>query len=158
MPGALNRFNEPLKLDLCRPQALSLGTNGVVGICGDAVVLGGEGNCHALERRAVAVLCFLFGIGEQDVGEVDHAAGDNDGLLGVDKRLVETLDIVVVWRAGDGGEGGLRLRKEVLGDLGSCHVSTAVVLYQRREQRERRGGSTVEDNARTDGRLIEHLM
>ena len=87
----------------------------------------------------------MFVIGEQDVGKVNHVARDVDGLQGVDKRLVETLDIVVVRRAGNGGEGCLSLREEVLGNLGSGHVrgSTVVVLFQRREQRERRGGSAV---------------
>ena len=143
-PSALDRFNEPLKLNILRPQALGLGADGVVGVGGDAVVVGGERNRHMLECQAVAVLCFVFGIGEQDVGEVDRAAGDVDGLEGVDKRLVEPLDTVVVRRADDGGEGGLRLREEVLGNLGSCHVSTAVVSSQRRERRERRGGSAAE--------------
>ena len=47
--GALNCFDEPLKLNLCRPQALGLGG-------GDAAVVGGERNRHALECRAVAVV------------------------------------------------------------------------------------------------------
>ena len=51
------------------------------------------------------MLCFVFVIGEQDVGKVDRAAGDVDGLQGVDKRLVETLEIVVVRRADNRGEG-----------------------------------------------------
>ena len=79
-PGALNRFNEPLKLNFCLPQTLGLGADGVVGVGDDAVVVGGERNRHALKRLAVAVLCFVFGIVDQDRGEVDHAYGDVDGL------------------------------------------------------------------------------
>ena len=67
------------------------------------------------------MFCFVVGVQEQEVGEVDGAAGDVDRLKGVDERLGEPLDIVVVRRAGDGGEGGLRLREEVLGNLRSCH-------------------------------------
>ena len=68
------------------------------------------------------MLCFVFIISEQDVRKFDGAAGDVNGMQGVDKRRVETLDIVVLWRADDGGEGCLRLRKEVLGNLGSNRV------------------------------------
>ena len=67
------------------------------------------------------MFCFVVGVREQNAGEVNGAAGDVDRLEGVDKRLGEPLDIVVVRRADDGGEGGLRLNEEVLGDLGSCH-------------------------------------
>ena len=88
------------------------------------------------------MLCRVFLIGDEDVGKVDRAAGDVNGLQVVDKRLVETLDIVVVWRADDGGEGCLNLRKEVLGKLGSGYVRvlTVVVLFR---WRERRGGRAV---------------
>ena len=68
------------------------------------------------------MFCFVIGVRQQEVGEVDGAAGDVDRLKGVDECLGETLDIVVVWRADDESEGGLRLREEVLGDLGSCHL------------------------------------
>ena len=82
--------------------------------------MGWESNRHALKRRADAVFFFVVGVIEQDVGEVNCTAGDVDRLEGVDEGFVEPLDIVVVRRADDGGEGGLRLRKEVLGNLGSC--------------------------------------
>ena len=67
------------------------------------------------------MIFFVVSVREQDAGEVDGAAGDVDLLEGVDERLGEPLDIVVVRRANDGGEGHLRLSEEVLGDLGSCH-------------------------------------
>ena len=107
--------------DLRCPQALGLGADGVCGTGGNAVVIGGERNRHALELRADAVFCFMAGVREQEVGEVDGAAGDVNLLKGVDERLGEPLDSVAVRRADDGIEGGLRLREEVLGDLGSCH-------------------------------------
>ena len=66
------------------------------GVGGDAVVLGGEGDRHALLRLDVVVLCFVFVISEQDVGKVVRAAGDVNGLQGVDKRRVETLDIFAI--------------------------------------------------------------
>ena len=58
---------------------------------------------------------------EEDVGQVDRASGDVDRLQGVDERLVEALDVVVIWLADDGGEGRLGLRKEILGILGGGH-------------------------------------
>ena len=39
----------------------------------------------------------------------------------VDKRLVEVLDVVVVRRANDGGEGRLGLREEIFRVLGGSH-------------------------------------
>ena len=95
-PGALERFDESLKLNLHRPQALGVGADGVGDVGNDAVVVGGEGNRHAIKRQTGSVLCFVLVIGEQDVRKVDRAAGDVDRLQGVDKRLVETLGIVVV--------------------------------------------------------------
>ena len=79
---------------------------------------------------------------EEDVRKVDRAARDIDRLQGVDERLVEALDIVVVRSADNGGEGCLSLREEILGDLGSGHdrVLTVVVSFR---WRERRGGSAV---------------
>ena len=90
--------------------------------------------------------CFVFFIRDQDVGKVNRAARDVHGLQGDDKRLVETLDIVVVRRVTDGGEGCLRLSEEVLGDLRSIYVrvSTVVVSSQNQDRRERLGGSAVE--------------
>ena len=41
----------------------------------------------------------------------------------VDKRLVEALDVLVVWRADDGGEGRLGLRKEISCVLGGSNGS-----------------------------------
>ena len=67
------------------------------------------------------MFCFVVGVREQEVGEVDGAAGEVNPLKGVDERLDESLDIVIVWLSDDGGEGSLRLREEVLVNLGSCH-------------------------------------
>ena len=98
-PGALDRFYQPLEFYLCCPQVLSLGTDGVCGIRGDSVVVGGERNRHTLKGRADAVFYFVVGVQEQEVREVDGATIDVDRLKGVDERLDEPLDIIVVWRA-----------------------------------------------------------
>ena len=141
-PGALDRLDEALQFDFCRPKALGLGADGVVGVCGDAVVLSWEGNLHACERRAVAMLRLVFLVCEEYVGQVDRAAGDVNRLQGIDERLVEAIDVVVVWRADDGVEGRLSLREEIFGVLGSGHdwVLTVRVSFR---WRERRGGSAV---------------
>ena len=60
-------------------------------------------------------------VGEEDIGDVDLAAWDVDRLKGVDEGLVEALDIVVVGRADDGGEGCLGLRKEIFRILVGAH-------------------------------------
>ena len=62
-PGALDRLDQVLKFYLCRLQALGLGADGVCSIGGDAVVVGRERNCHALEGQANAVFRFLIGVG-----------------------------------------------------------------------------------------------
>ena len=59
---------------------------------------------------------------EEDVRQDDRAAGDIDRFQGVDERPVEALDVVVVRRSDDGGEGRLGLRKEIFGVLGGGHV------------------------------------
>ena len=41
----------------------------------------------------------------------------------VDERLVEALDVVVVWRAKDRGEGRLGLHKEIICALGVSYGS-----------------------------------
>ena len=88
------------------------------------------------------MLCLVFLVREEDFGKVDRAARDVNRLQGVDLRIVEALDVVIVWRADDGGEGCLSLREEILGDLGSGHdrVSTVVVSFR---WRDRRGKSAV---------------
>ena len=101
-PGTLDRLDEALQFDFRCPKALGLGTDGVVGVGGDAAIVSWEENLHALERRSVAVLCLVFLVREGDVGQVDRAAGEVNRLQGVDERLVEALDVVVVRRADDG--------------------------------------------------------
>ena len=58
---------------------------------------------------------------EEDIGEVDLAAWDVDRLEGVDKGLLEALDVVIVGRADDGGKGRLGLREEIFLILGGVH-------------------------------------
>ena len=60
---------------------------------------------------------------EENVGEIDRAARDVDQLECVDERLVEAFDVVVVWRANDGGDGRLGLREEIFCVLRGCHGS-----------------------------------
>ena len=127
MPIALDRLDEGLEADLCRPQALGLCMDGVCGIGGDAVVVGGERDCHSLEGQSDAVSVFVIGVRQREVREVDGAAGDVNLLEQVYERLGETLDIVIIRRANDWGEGGLRLLEKVLGDLGSCHRHGGIV-------------------------------
>ena len=76
--GALNRLDEALQFNLCRPKALGLGADGIVGVGGDDVVVSLEGNLHAFEHLAAAMLCLVFLVREEDVGQVDCAAGDVD--------------------------------------------------------------------------------
>ena len=112
------------------------------GVGGNAVVVSWEGNLNEHELQLVAVLRIVFLVGEEDVGQVDRDAGDIDRLQGVDERLVEALEVVVVWRADDRGEGCLSLREEILGDLGSGHDWVSTVRGSFR-WRERQGGSAV---------------
>ena len=109
-PSPLDRLDQALQLDFRCPKALGLGGDGIVGVGGDAVVVSLEGNIHAFKRRAAVVLCLVFLVREEDVGKVDRAARAANPLQDVDERLVEVLDVVVVWRANDGGEGCLSLR------------------------------------------------
>ena len=67
------------------------------------------GKPREFERQAVTVLRLVFLFREEDFGQVDRAAGDVNRLQGVDERLVEALDVVVVWRSDNGGEGRLSL-------------------------------------------------
>ena len=84
----------------------------------------------------------VFLVREEDVTQFDRAAGDVDLFQGVHERLVEALDVVVIWRADDRGEGRLSLREKIFGVLGSGHdwVPTVRVSFR---WREKRGGSTV---------------
>ena len=81
------------------------------------------------------MLRLVFLVCEEDVGQVDRAAEDIDRLQGIDKRLVEALDAVVIRSADDGGEGRLSLRDEIFGILGSGHgwVPTVRVSFRWRE-------------------------
>ena len=72
----------------------------------------------------------------------------------VDERLVEALDVVVVRRADDGGEGRLGLREEIFRVLGGSRgsdregdVPTARAMGRERsgERRERTVVSAVEE-------------
>ena len=65
----------------------------------------------------------MIAVGEEDAGEVDFAAWDVDQLEGVDKGLVEALDIVVVGRDEDGGEGCLGFREGIFCVLGGGHCA-----------------------------------
>ena len=58
---------------------------------------------------------------EEYIGEVDLAAWDIDRLEGVDKGLVEALDVIIVGRADDGGEGRLGLCEDIFHIFGGVH-------------------------------------
>ena len=60
--GALDRLDEGFEADLRRPQVLRLCADGVCGTRGDAVVLGGERDCHSLKGRADALSVFMIGV------------------------------------------------------------------------------------------------
>ena len=70
---------------------------------------------------------FVLGIRQEEVREVDGAAGDVYRLGHVYERLSETLDVVIVGGANDLWEGGLHLSEEVLRDLGGRHRHGGVV-------------------------------
>ena len=52
-------------------------------------------------------------VGEEDIVEVNLSAWGVNRLEGVDKGLVEALDVVVIGRANDGGKGCLGIREEI---------------------------------------------
>ena len=120
----------------------ALARKSVFGVGGDAVVVIWEGNLHACKLQSIAMLCLVLLVREEGVRQVDRAAGDVNSLKVVDERLVEALDVVVVQRADNEGEGRLSLREEIFGDLRSGHdwVSTVRVSFR---CRGRRGGRAV---------------
>ena len=118
---------EGLEADLCRPQALGFCADGVCCIGGDAVVVGRERDSHSLKGQADAVFFFVLGVQQEEVGEVDGAAGDVYRLECDYERLGETLDVVVAGGSNDLWEGGLHLSEEVLRDLGGRHRHGGVV-------------------------------
>ena len=69
------------------------------------------------------MLVFVIVFGEEDVKEVDLAARDVDRLDSVDEGFVEPLDVIIVRRADDGGEGRLGFCEEIVCVLGSGHCS-----------------------------------
>ena len=70
-----------MQLDFGRPERIfGLGSDGVVGVGGDTVVVCLEGNLHAFERLVAAVICLVVLFREEDVGNIDHAARDVDRL------------------------------------------------------------------------------
>ena len=122
-PGAFDGLDEPLELDIGGPEAFGLGADGVGRVAGDAVVMGLEGGFHVVERPP-RVLGLVVVVVEEDIGEVELAAWDVDRLEGVDKGFAEALDLVVVGRTDDGGEGRLGLREEIFCALGGVMVLT----------------------------------
>ena len=62
-------------------------------------------------------------VGEEDVGEANLAAQDVNKLESVDEGLVELLDVVVVGRADDRGEGRLSFCEEIFSVLGGGHCA-----------------------------------
>ena len=62
-------------------------------------------------------------VGEEDIVEVNLSAWGVNRLEGVDKGLVEALDIVVVGRDEDGGEGLLGFREGIFCVLGGSHCA-----------------------------------
>ena len=67
------------------------------------------------------MLLLVFLVREEDFIQVDRAARDVDRLQSVDERLVEALDVVVVWRTDNRGKGRLGLREEIFSVLGGGH-------------------------------------
>ena len=119
-PGTFDGFDEPLKLDLGGPEAFGLGADRVGRVAGNAVVIGLEGGFHAVKRHPRMLVLVVVAV-EEDIGEVDLAAWNVNRLEGVDKVLVEALDVVFVGPADDGGEGRLCLREEIFRILGCGH-------------------------------------
>ena len=66
-----------MQLDFGRPERIfGLGSDGVVGVGGDTVVVCLEGNLHAFERLVAAVICLVVLVREEDVGQIERAVGD----------------------------------------------------------------------------------
>ena len=79
-PSPLDRLDQALQLDFRCPKALGLGGDGIVGVGGDDVLVRLEGNLHVFKRCVANVLCLVFLVREEDVGQVNRTAGYFDRL------------------------------------------------------------------------------
>ena len=91
-------------------------------VSGNAVIVRLEKGFHLVERPPRGFV-FVIIVREEYVGEVNLAAWDVDQLKSVDEGLVEAIDVVVIGRANNWGEGSLGLRKEIFCVLGGGHCT-----------------------------------